>query len=848
MNETRLLPDDPKLTAYALGELTGDERAAVEIALRENPALRVAVDEIRATVSLLQSALEHEPIFKTPAVNVATAGIILDLDGRRAEPAAVNGSARKHAKVNGRSLPESSARAYRPAKRRAKILRFPQFYYVAAMAAAACFAVMVARHEPAPAGRSVERVVTREITLSPPVALEPGEDAPAESAFTLVGETRSVVVTLPTTPDERLATANTAEDNPVSGAASFVEGDLSLVNQIKRDQGVGSRDAATRLLTFSPLLPRSGEQGVLTNGVGPKRLRPPPRFETPPAPVSAPVVASSIVPSIVPNPAVVTSQGGTVTTSSSGEVVVLNAFMVAADRAVGFAGVSGERARASDKRNTARRDELPSPPPGARLVRNIEATSFVKDNDFIPVTENSVSTFAADVNTASYANVRRILQHGTPPPREAVRIEEMLNYFPYRYAAPRGDEPFAASLEVADAPWATNHRLVRIGLKAREVPDAQRPPANLVFLLDVSASMNEPNKLPLAQQALRLLVRRLKPADRVAIVTYGGNSGLALPSTPVAQARDILNALDALTPSQSMNGVMGIHLAYDVARANHIGDGINRVILCTDGDFDLGTANEGELVRLIEEKAKAGVALSVLGFGMGSYKDATLERLANKGHGAYGYIDTKREAEKILVEQVSGTLTTIAKDVKVEVEFNPATVSSYRLIGYENRLLRKEDFNDDNVDGGQIGAGHAITALYEIVPVGATANSTGAAGGLKYAMRAPSNGKRDAFSNELLTVNVRYKKPTGLFNFSQLIEFPLLNSATTFARATADFRFAAAVAQFGMILRGSPYRGTGTMADVAAWAASAAAAPADDPGGYRGEFIELVRKAQTMME
>ncbi len=847
MNDTRLLPDDPRLTAYALGELTGDERAAVEIALRENPALRAAVDEIRATVSLLQSALEHEPIFKAPAVNPATAGIVLDLDGRRVAPAPVNGSAKRHAKVNGRSLPESPARAYRPTKSRAKILRFPQFYYIAATAAAACFAVMVARYEPAPVGRPVERVVTREIALNPPLALEPSEAAPAESQSSLAGETPSIAVTFPTTRDERLASANAPEDAAVSDASSFVEGELSLVNQIKRDPSVVSRDAATRLLAFGPTLPLSRDQGMLNSGVGTNRLRNPPHFETPPAPVSAPVVASSIVPSIVPNPAVVTSQGGTVMTSSSGEVVVLNAFMVTADRAVGFAGVTSERTRTSDKRNTARRDELPSAPPGARLVRNIEATSFVKDNDFTPVTENSVSTFAADVNTASYANVRRILQHGTPPPREAVRIEEMLNYFPYRYASPRGDEPFAASLEVADAPWAASHRLVRVGLKAREVPDSQRPPANLVFVLDVSASMNEPNKLPLAQQALRLLVRRLKPVDRVAIVTYGGNSGLALPSTPVAQARDILNALDALAPSQSMNGVMGIHLAYDVARANHIGDGINRVILCTDGDFDLGTTNEGELVRLVEEKAKAGVALSVLGFGMGSYKDATLERLASKGHGAYGYIDTKREAEKILVEQVSGTLATIAKDVKVEVEFNPATVSSYRLIGYENRLLRKEDFNDDNVDGGEIGAGHTITALYEIVPVGAASNS-GSAGGLKYPARATASGKRDAYSNELLTVNVRYKKPTGLINFSQLVEFPLLNSATTFAKATADFRFAAAVAQFGMILRGSPYRGTGTMADVAAWAASAAVTPADDPGGYRGEFIELVRKAQTMME
>jgi secreted protein with Ig-like and vWFA domain len=863
MNDTRLLPDDPRLTAYALGELTGDERAAVEIALRENPALRVAVDEIRATASLLQSALADEPIFAARAVGAATAGIVIDLNGHAVDAPAVNGSTRKRVKVNGKAAASDVEGEYRVGKR-AKLLRFPQFYYVVATAAAACFAVFVARYEPPMAPKPRERIVTREIALTPVDGLRSGETDPRDASPAPAAESPVASLTVPTSLIEpgiapRLAAVNPPLESGSPAGSSFVEGDLSLTNQIKRDPVAAPRDGASPALSFglSPLLTR--DRWTLNNAGAwgaSYRARNPNFFEAPPPPISGPVVASTTAPSVVPNVAVVATAGGTPTNSSAGEVVVLNAFMVTADRAVGFAGVSGARSQASDQRAIARRDDRPFAPPGARLVRHIEASSFVKDNDFVSTVQSPLSTFAVDVNTASYANVRRILQHGTPPPREAVRIEEMVNYFPYRYAPPRDDQPFAAALEVAEAPWAANHRLVRIGLKAREVPAAQRPPANLVFLLDVSASMNEPNKLPLVQQALRLLVGKLKPEDRVAIVTYGGHSGLVLASTPAARAREILNALDALTPNGSANGAPGIHLAYEVARANLFRDGINRVILCTDGDFDLGTPSESELVRLIEEKATTGVALSVLGFGMGHYKDATLEKLAGKGHGSYGYIDTKREAEKMLVEQVSSTLVTIAKDVKIQVEFNPATVSSYRLIGYENRLLRKEDFNDDNADAGEVGAGHTITALYEIVPVGAV-NRPGdrPADELKYAVREPvsprrdvATGKRDAFNNELLTVKVRYKKPTGLFNFAQTIEFPLVNATTAFAKASADFRFAAAVAEFGMILRGSPHRGTGTMADVAAWAATAATTPADDPGGYRGEFIELVRKAQTMME
>ena len=497
----------------------------------------------------------------------------------------------------------------------------------------------------------------------------------------------------------------------------------------------------------------------------------------------------------------------------------------------------------------------------AKSLANTEGYAYQHDNDFLGAGENPLSTFSIDVDTASYANVRRFLTGGQLPPPDAVGVEELVNYFPYRYAPPPAEErgeakavPFAASMEVAQAPWAPEHRLVRIGLKGREVSQAAREAANLVFLLDVSGSMDEPNKLPLVQESMRLLVGKLRPDDRVAIVVYAGASGVALPSTPVAKSAEILAALDALTPGGSTNGAMGLQLAYDIAKANFVAGGLNRVILCTDGDFNVGVTSEGELTRLIEEKAKSGVFLTVLGFGMGNYKDATLEQLADKGNGNYGYIDTRREAEKLLVDQVSGMLVTIAKDVKLQVEFNPAQVASYRLIGYENRLLKKEDFNNDAVDAGEIGAGHTVTALYEIVPASLTMGdgpgAKGAVDELKYrsaeTRKAEGGNRKSEIGNpksaELLTLKVRYKEPTGAV--SRKLEFPLTDSGARFADASADFKFAAAVAEFGMILRDSPHKGTGTLADVLAWAQ---AGTDTDTGGYRSEFTGLVRQAETLV-
>ena len=469
---------------------------------------------------------------------------------------------------------------------------------------------------------------------------------------------------------------------------------------------------------------------------------------------------------------------------------------------------------------------------------NTEAYDRIEDNQFLQATQNPLSTFSIDVDTASYAVVRRFLQGGTLPPKDAVRIEEMLNYFSYNYPVPSEEGPFSASVEVAQAPWALEHRLVRIGLKGQELGMEQRPSSNLVFLLDVSGSMQPANKLPLLKDAMRLLVDRLGENDRVAIVVYAGASGLVLPSTSSDQKGEILAALENLRAGGSTNGGSGIRLAYQTAVSNFIAGGVNRVILATDGDFNVGTTNQGDLTRLIEDNAKSGVFLTVLGFGMGNYKDSTLEKLADMGNGNYAYIDTINEARKVLVDEINSTLVTIAKDVKIQIEFNPLQVSAYRLIGYENRLLRKEDFNDDTKDAGEIGAGHTVTALYEIVPAGKGLQIPGV-DPLKY--QTPMGTTDVAQSGELLTLKLRYKQPDG--ETSRLLEFPVRDGDKAYSQASQDFKFAAAVASFGMILRQSPYQGNGTLASVLELAQEG---KGSDPHGYREEFLELVKQARAL--
>jgi Ca-activated chloride channel family protein len=469
---------------------------------------------------------------------------------------------------------------------------------------------------------------------------------------------------------------------------------------------------------------------------------------------------------------------------------------------------------------------------------NTEAYDHIRENPFVLVAQDPRSTFSVDVDTASYAIVRRFLGDGQLPPKDAVRIEELVNYFPYAYAPPSDGRPFAVHMDAAECPWKTGHRLVRIALKGREVPRQERPPSNLVFLLDVSGSMNEPNKLPLVKAAMRLLVNQLGEEDHVAIVVYAGAEGLALPSTPATDKAAILSAIESLSPGGSTHASAGIRLAYETAAAHFIKKGTNRVILATDGDFNVGVTNQGDLVRLIEEKAKSGVFLTALGFGMGNLKDSTLEKLADHGNGNYAYIDGLAEARKVLVEQAGATLVTIAKDVKVQVEFNPHQVKAFRLIGYENRVLAHQDFNDDTRDAGDIGAGHTVTALYEIVPPGVELPAPGV-DPLKY-QQAPRP-LAGADSGEWLTLKLRYKQPDG--DRSSLIEVPLREGPAAFEEASPDFRFAAAVAAFGMTLRESPHRGNADFAKVREWAR---AGLGEDEGGRRAEFLQLVEKARSL--
>jgi len=473
--------------------------------------------------------------------------------------------------------------------------------------------------------------------------------------------------------------------------------------------------------------------------------------------------------------------------------------------------------------------------------------AYIDESSFVSVKDAPLSTFSIDVDTASYAKTRSyLLEHHALPPPDAVRIEELINYFDYAYAGPTDEHPFAVHLETAECPWRPQHRLVRFGIQGKRI-ELERPVSNLVFLIDVSGSMSPPNRLPLVQRSLSLLVRQLGENDHVAIVVYAGAAGLVLPPTSGTEQPKILQAIENLRAGGSTNGGQGIQLAYQLAQQNFVKGGVNRVLLCTDGDFNVGTTSTGELVRMAEEQAKGGVYLSVLGFGFGNHNDALLEQIANKSNGNYAFIDSDQEAHKVLVQQMHGTLVTIAKDVKLQVEFNPAQVAAYRLIGYENRRLANRDFNDDTKDAGDIGAGHSVTALYEIVPAGVE-NEAGKpeVDPLKYQGpgvrgQEPEKLTDAARSGELLTLKLRYQPPAG--GASTLLTYPLHDSDARFSAASADLQFAAAVASFGMLLRNSQHKGN---ASYAAVFETAAAARGKDERGLRGEFLELVKSAQRL--
>ena len=776
LTQTRLDPDDPRLTAYALGELEGGEAAQVAAAVAADPSLQTVVEEIRATAGRLTDALEAEPLPK-PARPV------------HLEP----------------------YHTVRPAR----VFRFP-YWKVAALAAAACFAVVLALREVPQAEKDAKQKTT---ALTGQVAAKPS--AGVDASVAPVQPSNHIDIQFPKPAENGPARPAQPAQTETSDQWGLVVPNPSPAAEAPAIDSAGRAGSDTRIQKEEA---RKTWGRLTALGTARDRSVAGKADEAEAHFYGAPQGKSSIAENTL-----------------AGTRVGIGSATTDADRFVATRRIQHYTSAIVTS----------STSPGQPF--NTEAYDYVADNDFLSAAQNQLSTFSVDVDTASYSNVRRFLVNNQRPPRDAVRIEELVNYFTYDYAAPKpaDQDPFAASLEVAAAPWEPTHRLVRIGLKGRELASANRPAANLVFLIDVSGSMGEPNKLPLVQESLRTLVEQLKPDDHVAIVTYAGTSGLALPSTPVSHRQEILDVIDGLNAGGSTNGAMGIQLAYDVAKANFIAGGVNRVILSTDGDFNMGVTDRGNLVRLIEEKAKSGVFLTALGFGMGNYKDATLEQLADKGHGAYAYIDSSHEARKVLAEQVSGTLAVIAKDVKVQVEFNPARVQAYRLIGYENRLLKKEDFNNDKLDAGDIGAGHTVTALYEVIPAGVEWKPESTVDPLKYQspefkVQGSESDKHHAEPGtpnaELLTVKLRYKAPDG--NASKLLEFPLTDPGAAFADASGDFKFAAAVAGFGMVLRDSPHRGATTLDTVLRWAAQGLSS---DAGGYRGEFISLVKRAETIL-
>lgn len=723
--------NDPKLTAYALGELDEADRMALEKELKDLDLAQAWVDEVRATANWLEQGFKEEETLQLPGVQKT------------------------------RLLEEAAEIASK------KIVRWPFRWGVPAitLAAAAC------------------------VVLSVPMAIHQMQNPPASNSkiFATINNKLDVaqagpsVMTVPSAP------------TPVPPEPPKEE---SLSDSSKNEVNGTIVEAPPRADVFKavPLTAIPATQNM-----------------TKQVPASATLSRAGV-----------NGEIGSLVAISKGEALSKDV-----DRSYAYQF-------AMDGKKDSIRD-------ANRAVVGGESYSALTENPFVPVAQEPLSTFSLDVDTASYSNVRRFLTQGQLPPKDAVRIEEMINYFPYDYPKPDGDDPFACRLEVAGCPWAPDHRLVRIAVKARPIDFQKAPPSNLVFLIDVSGSMDEPNKLPLVKKGLGMLVQNLREEDRVAIVVYAGNSGLVLPSTRGTDKQKILDAIDHLEAGGSTNGAAGIQLAYQVAEDAFLKKGSNRVILVTDGDFNVGVSSPSELTDLIKEKAKSGVFLTVLGFGMGNYKDETVQKLADNGNGNYAYIDSLQEARKVLVEQMSGTLVTVAKDVKTQVEFNPARVEGYRLIGYEKRLLRKEDFNNDKIDAGEIGAGHTVTALYEVVPVGVPMGSA-SVDPLKYQKPAPVAPVATSDSNELLTVKLRYKAPQA--DTSKLLSFSVVDSGRTIQQASRDMKFAVSVAGWGMILRESPYRGN---ANVDQLIELAQMGKGEDELGYRSEFIQLLRLTKQVV-
>lgn len=749
--------DDPKLTAFALGELDEAQAKVVAAQVADSAEARAFIDEVRATAKLLTDEFASEP-----------APELTEMQRRRIDQKL--------------TLP---TRRFRPLH-----------WAYAAVAASLVLAI---------AGFTAFRSIESSSPVTFSFVGDSLRDQSGAGAHTLAAATA--------------AQAEHSAAAPLSVAlvdANVVKESAPALPEQK------SRETANRLWFAESLseseksVPQLASRFYAQRGAQPG--------STPPAAAGAEV-----------------ARLGAVRRQALGKNLYSDAFAVQSESRE-LADLDGRAVDESLRRKLARdsllrREELELTP-HLEAKHNTETYDHIADNPFLAVKQNPLSTFSIDVDTAAYSIMRRFLaQNNQLPPKGSVRIEEMVNYFSYDYQQPTGEDPFSVNLEVAGCPWKPEHRLLRVGLKGKEIAKDKRPASNLVFLIDVSGSMQPANRLPLVKRGLKMLIENLGENDRVAMTVYAGAAGLVLPSTIGDAKETILDALDRLQAGGSTAGGAGIQLAYDVAVSNIIKGGVNRVILCTDGDFNVGVTDRGSLVQLIEQKAKTGVFLSVLGFGMGNLKDATLEQLSDKGNGNYAYIDSDAEARKVLVEQMGGTLVTIAKDVKIQIEFNPAKVGAYRLIGYENRMLRAEDFKDDTKDAGEIGAGHTVTAIYELAPPG-SALKLPDVDPLKF--QKPATPEPNV-SDDLLLFKLRYKQPDG--NVSKELQQPLKDAGKRYAEASGDFKFAAAVASFGMLLRDSPHKGNATFGSVVELAQEGLG---PDPSGRRKEFLDLVRKAQSL--
>ncbi|MHC5112819.1 MAG: YfbK domain-containing protein [Planctomycetota bacterium] len=882
-NEYDVHDEEAKLTAFVLGELPEEEAAAMEAALAEDDTLKQELEGLRETVGALTGALNAEP---APGLTEDQRASIErgEAPGAEPEPPVVFSFVRSHRFWAGTGLAAAACIAV--------VLAVPMFDQSRDQGR---FAV-------APAETSVPAESTH-IEMFQARAGKELDEAPravAEAEALDFSYATGDVVMDDLTPDVEMDTTAflgiqtvTDKDGAVAADAPALYGDIATVGQQWKKSAEGAPGVAgsepSETVALTPVPTATGERvagrrarGLAGGGGGTptaapaagvdRRAATAARDATPAAKQAAPprrtaLAAPSAPPAAPPTRVSETEDrqegGASVRFANTGEPVLAGALLQPLTPA--------QIAQLTRKQIA---DRLPQVAEGRKLARkagnveleaqfrgefdqlmtrmrrggrpeayNREAYNPLIDNPFIRADQQQLSTLSADVDTASYANIRRMLTSGQLPPKDAVRIEELINYFDYAYEPPSGGDPFSVGVEVAACPWNPEHRLARIGLKGRTIDRDMRPATNLVFLVDVSGSMNDANKLPLVQQSLKLLVDHLTADDRIAMVVYAGSAGLVLESTYCDQ-RDVINAaIDNLRAGGSTNGGQGIELAYDVARDHFIKGGVNRVILCTDGDFNVGTSDQGSLDRLIAERRDTGVFLSVLGFGTGNWQDARMESLSNKGNGNFSYIDHILEAEKALVNEMSGTLVTIAKDVKIQVDFNPTQVAAYRLIGYANRLLAAEDFKNDKKDAGEIGAGHTVTVFYEIIPAGAEHEPAFAREAPKSRYVAESAPVDDAeILKELFNVKLRYKQPDADVSEPTSEEvIPVLDSAKTVGDATGDFRFAAAVAGFGMVLRDSEYKGTASYATVLDLAT---AGTKDDK--WRAEFVQLVQKAKAL--